>query len=62
MAVSLQDESGYQQDSCEFIGRVGTGRIEEEARYLQDSCGVFRKNLRTSRIAVKSLRRVWTLA
>ena len=49
MAVSLQDESGYQQDSCEFY------RKSEDR---QDSCTVSRKRLDTCRIAVESLERV----
>ena len=33
MAVSLQDESGYQQDSCEFYRKsLGTGRIAVQSQ------------------------------
>ena len=61
---SLQDESGYQRDSCE-VSRTSLGTCRIVVHSLgrvwvqQDSCEVSRRSLDTNRIAVKSVERVW---
>ena len=61
---NLQEESGYQQDSCEISRKsLDTSRIAVKALgksgHQQDTCEVSRKSLDTSRIAVRSQERVW---